>query len=39
MRKVNEYVELLKKATITQIRSQFKSDPAGYKALMKDLLI
>ena len=39
MRKVNEYVEMLKKETITKIREQMKGDAGAYKTLMKDLLV
>ena len=39
MRKVNEYVEMLKTETIKKIREQMKSDSAAYKTLLKDLLV
>ena len=39
MRKVNEYVEELKKETRNQIREKMKSDKDAYKELLKNLLI
>jgi hypothetical protein len=39
MRKVNEYVEMLKTETIAKIRDQMKSDAGAYKTLLKDLLV
>lgn len=39
MRKVNEYVEMLKKETTQKIKEQIKSDAGAYKNLMKDLLV
>lgn len=39
MRKVNEYVEMLKKETTNKIREQMKGDAGAYKTLLKDLLV
>ena len=39
MRKVNEYVEMLKTETIAKIREEMKSDAGAYKTLLKDLLV
>lgn len=39
MRKVNEYVEELRKQTKTQLRQKLKSDQKTYKALLEDLLV
>lgn len=39
MRKVNEYVEELKKQTKAQIREKMKSDPNAYKQLLEDLMV
>ena len=39
MRKVNEYVDTLKKETRTALREQMKKDKAAYKSLLKNLLI
>ena len=39
MRKVNEYVEELRKQTKKQIREKMKNDKASYKKLLEDLLV
>ena len=39
MKKVNEYIESLKKTTRDQIREKMKSDQDAYKELLKNLLI
>ena len=39
MRKVNEFVEMLRAETLKKIREQMKSDAAAYKTLIKDLLV
>ena len=39
MRKVNEYVEELKKQTMAQIREKMKSDQGAYKKLLEDLMV
>jgi len=39
MRKVNEFVEMLKEGTRNQLRDQIKKDEDAYKNLLKDLLI
>lgn len=39
MKKVNEYIESLKKTTRDQIREKMKNDQDAYKELLKNLLI
>jgi len=39
MRKVNEYVEELKKQTMAQIREKMKNDQDAYKQLLEDLMV
>lgn len=39
MRKVNEYVEMLKKETTVKIKEQMNADAGAYKTLLKDLLV
>lgn len=39
MRKVNEYVEELKKQTKAQIREKMKKDQGAYKKLLEDLMV
>lgn len=39
MRKVNEYVDMLRQAMKQEVREKLKNDQAAYKELIKDLLI
>ena len=39
MRKVNEFVEELKKQTKGQIRQKMKDEPDAYKQLLEDLMV
>jgi len=39
MRKVNEYVEELKKQTMAQIREKMNNDEDAYKQLLEDLMV
>ena len=39
MRKVNEFIEDLRKDTRAQIRVKMNDDPDAYKELLKNLLI
>lgn len=39
MRKINEYIEELKKQTKSQIKDKMKSDQSAYKKLLEDLLV
>jgi hypothetical protein len=39
IRKVNEYVDSLKKDTRAEFRETMKNDPAAYKELLKNLLV
>ena len=39
MKKVNEYVDELKKQTMTQIRDKFAQDQGAYKTLLEDLMV
>ena len=39
IRKVNEYVDSLKKDTRAEIRETLKNDQAAYKELLKNLLV
>ena len=39
MKKINEFVEELKKQTKAQIREKMKSDSSAYEQLMEDLMV
>jgi len=39
MRKVNEFVESLKREMKTEIREKMKNDESAYKDLLKNLLV